>query len=242
MSAAIHSVRKYLVLFVILAFPCALYYFLKEKGENRYKPLAIYGQKKVAATFHTKRGQKIPDTIYHQIRDFKLLNQEGDTVRFPADSNQITVVNFFFTRCPSFCPSMNTEMGRVAKIYANNRLMRFLSVSVDPEHDTSEVLKKYSAPYTSLNSKWDFLTGDKEMIYSIAREDFLVDAFKDTTSENNYIHSPMLILIDPQKRIRGYYDSTAGSEQSNLLIDEIKLLITEELRTIKIDKKNRYEQ
>lgn len=239
MTKRTHPVRKFLFLFVILAFPCALYYFLKEKGENRYKPLAVYGEKKVAPTFHTKRGKQIPDTIYHQIRDFRLLNQDGDSTSFPADSNQITVVNFFFSRCPSFCSSMNKEMSRVAETYSNNRLMRFMSITVDPEYDDPEVLKAYSSSFRDLNPKWEFLTGDSELIYELARKDFLVDAFKDTLKENNYIHSPMLILVDPQKRIRGYYDSTAGAGQANLLIDEIKLLITEELRTIKIDNKGK---
>ncbi len=233
MSLPSFPVKKILVLFILLAVPGTLYYLLKEKGENRYRPLPVFGKKEVAATFHTKFGKKIPDTIYHTIRDFKLLNQAGDTVVFPADSNQITVVNFFFTRCPSFCSNMNREMARVATIYRGNRLMRFLSISVDPEYDKPEILSEYSKSLISQNEKWDFLTGDRDLIFSLAKEDFMVDAFRDTSKEVNFIHSPMLILIDPQKRIRGYYDSTGGPEQIQNLIDEIKVLITEDLRNVK---------
>ena len=233
MSLPSFPVKKILVLLILLAVPTALYYLLKEKGKNRYRPLPIFGQKKVASTFHTRFGKQIPDTIYHEIRDFKLVNQDGDTVSFPADSNQITVVNFFYSRCPSFCSNMNKEMARVAAFYNKNRLMRFISISVDPEYDTPAVLSGYSRPLIAQNEKWDFLTGDKELIYSIAKKDFMVDALRDTTQKVNFIHSPMLILVDPQKRIRGYYDSTGGNDQIQMLIDEIKVLITEELRNVK---------
>lgn len=226
-------VKKILILLILLVVPASVYYLLKAKGENRYRPLAIYGPKQPASTFHTKRGKQIRDTLYHKIRDFKLLNQNGDSTKFPADSSQITIVNFFFSRCPTFCSSMNREMARVAKINKGNRLLRFLSISVDSEFDRPEVLKSYSKEYVSENEKWDFLTGDRELIYSLAKEDFMVDAFQDTTKKVNFIHSPMIILIDSQKRIRGYYDSTGGNDKMNLLVDEIRVLIAEELRNVK---------
>ncbi len=233
MSLPSFPVKKILVLLILLAVPGTLYYLLKEKGQNRYRPLPIYGSKQVASTFHTKFGKQIPDTIYHVIRDFKLLNQDADIVSFPADSNQITVVNFFFSRCPSFCSAMNKEMARVAKINNGNRLLRFLSISVDPEYDQPDVLKAYSKQYLAENKKWDFLTGDKNFIYSLAKEDFLVDAIQDMTKKLNFIHSPMIIVLDSKKRIRGYYDSTGGNDQMNLLVDEIRVLIAEELRNVK---------
>lgn len=232
MSLPSFPIKKILILLILLVVPGSVYYLLKTKGENRYRPLSIYGPKQSASTFHTKRGKQIRDTIYHQIRDFSLLNHNADTIKFPSDSNQITIVNFFFSRCPTFCSKMNKEMARVAKIYNGNRLMRFISISVDP-YDSPAVLNKYSKSYIAENKKWDFLTGDEKFIHLLAKEDFLVDAFQDTTQEVNFIHSPMLILIDPQKRIRGYYDSTAGNEQMNLLVDEIKVLIAEELRSVK---------
>lgn len=232
MSSTSFKFKKFLVLLILLAVPGTLYYLLKEKGQNRYRPLPVFGEKKVANTFHTRFGKKIPDTIYHVIRDFKSVNQQADPVKFPADSNQITVFNFFYTRCPSSCTAMNREMEKVARQYANNRLMRFISISVDPEYDTPEVLSEYSKQFTSVNKKWDFINADKDLVFSIAKDDFLVDAITDTTRKLHIIHSPMLILVDPQKRIRGYYDSSRGNEQTALLIDEIKVLITEELRSV----------
>ena len=225
------SFKKILLLVILLAVPGLLYYLLQEKGKNRYHPLDIFGPKQVSSTFHTKRGKKIADTIYHTVNNFKLTNQANEIFNYPADSSTITVVNFFFSRCPSFCASMNSEMARVAKQYSNNKLLQFISITVNPEYDTPEVLKKYAEKYNIPLSKWQFLTGSQDSIYKLARQSFMVDAINDTT-KLNIIHSPMLILLDPQKRIRGYYDST-NKEQVDKLANEIKVLIAEELRKIK---------
>ncbi len=225
-------VKKILILITILALPGFLYYLLQEKGKNRYHPLAIYGSKQIAKSFHLVRGKNIPDTVYHVIKDFKLFNQNNRIVSFPADTAKITVVNFFFTRCPSFCKNMNSQMSRVVKEYEKNRLLKFLSITVDPDFDTPQLLSNYAKGYNAKSGKWDFLTGSSKEIYAIARQGFLVDALKDTLQTNNIIHSPMLILVDTKQRIRGYYDS-GSKEQVDKLIDEIKLQITEELRQVK---------
>ncbi|HYK75523.1 MAG TPA: SCO family protein, partial [Daejeonella sp.] len=213
----------------ILALPGLLYYLLQEKGKNRYRPLPIFGPKEVAATFHTKRGKNIPDTIYHQVQDFGLVNQDNQPVSFSADNHKITVVNFFFTRCTSFCKGMNQQMLRVGQRFQNNRLMQFYSITVDPEFDTPEVLKKYSVQFAAKPVNWQFLTGDKAEIYQLSKEGFLLDALQDTTQSNHFIHTAKLVLLDAQKRIRGYYDANS-KEQVDKLIDEIKVLITEQLR------------
>ncbi len=225
------SIKKLLILVTVLAVPGFLYYLLTEKGKNRYRPLGIFGEKKVASTFHLKRGVKIPDTIYHQISDFKLVNQNGDSVGLPADTAQITIVNFFFTKCTSVCPQMNAQLAKVVDAYKGNRLVKFYSISVDPESDSPEVLAKYAASYKADAKKWNFLTGNEELIFKLAKRDFLVDAMPDTISKGNIIHSPMFILVDPKKRIRGYYDST-NQEQVDKLVDEVKVQIAEELRQV----------
>lgn len=224
------SIRKILILVSILAVPGFLYYLLQEKGKNRYRPLSYFGPKKVASTFHSKRGVKIPDTIYHTISDFKLIDQRGDSIGLPADTAQITVVNFFFSRCQTVCPTVNRQLGRVVDEYKKNPLIKFYSISVDPENDTPDILEKYAKVQGAKGGKWYFLTGDKAGIYQLARKDFLVDVL-DTGLPNNINHSPMLILVDPKKRIRGYYDGT-NKEQVDKLIDEIKVQVAEELRKV----------
>lgn len=230
------SLKKIIILVTILAVPGFLYYLLQEKGKNRYRPLGIYGAKEVASTFHMRRGEKIPDTIYHQIRDFKLISESGDSLGFPLDSNKIAVVNFFFNGCTSFCKEMNAEMQRVVNKYKNNRLLQFYSITIDPENDSPEVLKSVAKSLNADPKKWNFLTGDKDFIYSLAKNDFLVDAFQDKADTDNIIHSPMFIIVDSEQRIRGFYDSRS-KEQVDNLIDEIKVQISEELR--KTDAENK---
>jgi protein SCO1/2 len=225
------SVSKILILVTILAVPGFLYYLLHEKGKNYYHPLSFFGPKQLAKTYHTYHGTRIPDTIYHSIENFKLINQNGDTVKFSARMGKISLVNFFFTRCPDFCKNMNKEMSRVAETYQKNNFLRFFSISIDPEYDTPSVLTNYAKSYHAKAGKWDFLTGNRDLIYGLARKDFLVDAVKDTSTVNNFIHSPMLILVDTHKHIRGYYDS-GSKDQVDRLIDEIKVLIAEELRQV----------
>ncbi|WP_423146873.1 SCO family protein [Rubrolithibacter danxiaensis] len=226
------SLKKLVILVTILAVPGFLYYLLQEKGKNRYRPLSFFGPKQVASTFHTVRGKQIPDTLYHKISNFQLLNQFGDSVKFKTDSSKITVVNFFYTRCPSFCDNMNKELARVVDNFKKNPFLQFFSISVDPSYDTAEILNKYSEKFGAKPPKWQFLTGGKEEIFKLAHKDFLVDAVVDTTQEHNIIHSPLFILVDTQKRIRGFYNST-DKEQVDKLIDEVKVLIAEELRKVK---------
>lgn len=224
------TIKKILILVTLLAVPGFLYWMLTEKGKNRYKSLPIFGPKQVASTFHTVRRKQIPDTIYHTIRDFKLSDQTQKEFKFPADSPQITVVNFFFSRCDGFCPAMNKQMKRVAERFGTNTLLQFASISLDPEFDKPEVLAAYAKSLNVNSEKWFFLSGDQTTILNLSKQDFLLDAMPDPQHPGQFIHTSLLILIDPQKRIRGYYDALS-KEQADKLIDEIKVLIAEELRS-----------
>lgn len=224
------SLKKAALLAAILAVPVIAYYLLQEKGKNRYRPLSIFGPKQVAETFHKKRGKQIPDTIYHTVRDFQLTNQMGELISFPPTDTKLTVVAFFYTRCERRCSQINKHMAEIQRIYHKNKLIQLFSITVDPGFDTPEVLRKYAQSYQVRSNKWQFLTGQQAAIYKLVREDFLLDVLRDTTThEANIHHSSLLILLDPQKRIRGYYDATE-KEQVDRLVDEIRVLIAEELR------------
>jgi protein SCO1/2 len=222
-------VKKLIILVLILAVPGFLYYLLTEKGKNRYKPLAIYGPKQVAKTGHTKRGKYIPDTIYHKLSDFKLTNQLWQPVSLDKFAYKIFVVNFFYTGCPSVCNEANKNMHRLAAAYNKNRMVRFVTITVDPQHDNPEVLNNYARNFKISPEKWMFLTGDTTSIYNLARNGFLVNAVQ---TGNDFIYSDKLILIDAEKRIRGYYNATSTTDITRLN-DEIKVQIAEELRKIK---------
>jgi len=224
------TLKKILILVTILAFPGLLYWMLTVKGKNRYKSLSFFGPKQVASTFHTKRGVKIPDTLYHTVRDFTILNQDSAAFNFPAKTHRIFVVNFFYTRCTVFCATMNEQVNYLAKKYQRNSLLQFVSISVDAAHDSPTTLRSYLQTTGFQSTNWTLLTGPQKEIAELAKQSFLVDVLPDPSQATNIIHSSMLILLDPQKRIRGYYDSLS-KEQMEKLDDELKVLINEELRT-----------
>ena len=229
MKAAIG--KKIIILVLILAVPGFLYYLLTAKGKNRYKPLAIYGPKVVQKTGHKVHGKFIPDTLYHQLPAFTLTDQGGKPVSEATFKGKIFVAGFFYTHCPAVCTTINRNISYMVDTYRKNKMVYFASITVDPEHDSTSVLKKYADSMKPESNRWLFLTGDTTSIYNLARKGFLVDALK--AGDNDYIYSDKLILIDQEKRIRGYY-SGANTNDINRLTDEIKVLIAEELR--KVDK------
>ncbi len=191
----------------------------KEKANEHKLLLPVIGEKKHSGTDNT-------DTIYHTIGDFKLLNQNKDTVSQKTIENKIYVADFFFATCQSICPQMSTQMIRVQDAFRTDSNFLILSHTVNPAHDTSEVLFAYAGKYQALNNKWHFLTGNKKTIYALAMNDYLVNALQDDGSEEGFLHSELFLLIDKQKRIRGMYDGT-DSIAVNKLIEDIKLLKTE---------------
>ena len=229
MKAAIG--KKIIVLVLILAVPGFLYYLLTVKGKNRYKPLAVYGPKQVAKTSHRVHGKDIPDTIYHTVPPFKLTDQDGNTFTDTNLKGKIFVASFFYTHCPTVCSTINNNLNYLVGTYWKNKMVYFTSITVDPDRDTQDVLKKYLAGFKPDSKRWLMLTGDTTSIYGLARKGFLVDALK--AGNDDFIYSDKLVLIDQDKHIRGYY-SGANTNDVNRLNDEIKVLIAEELR--KVDK------
>lgn len=225
---------KILILVTILAVPGFLYYLLQAKGKNRYKPLPVFGPKIVASTFKTKRGVKIPDTIYHQIKNVKLVNVLGDTLKFDDIKKQLIVVNFFYSRNQSPLKEMNLRLQGLNEEYKDNSIIRFISISVDPDFDNTQVLAKYALNIGAKPNKWDVLVADSSVVYPLAKQQFFVNALRSNRNKEDFIFSNQFILLDADHRIRGYYTGTSSDEVKKMS-DEMKVLITEELRKIKAE-------
>jgi protein SCO1 len=175
--------------------------------------LPVYGEKTVI------NG----DTLYHTIRDFKLTNQYGESVSKETVKNKIYVANFFFATCQSICPEMSTNLTDVQKAFEKDDSLLILSHSVNPMHDTVAVLFNYAGTYNALKNKWHLLTGDKKLIYDLAKTSYLVNALEDDGSPEGFLHSELFLLIDGKGRMRGMYDGTNKAEVTKLISD-IKLL------------------
>ena len=197
------------VLFVILLFSC-------NQTPEKKLLLPVMGEKHLGNT----------DTIYHTIGKFALTNQFGETISEQTVKNKIYIADFFFATCQSICPQMSANLVDVQKAFEKDDSVLILSHTVNPLHDTVDVLNKYSLSYKAIKGKWHFLTGNKKVIYDLAKNDYLVNALEDDGTPEGFLHSELFLLIDTQGRIRGMYDGT-DKVQVAKLISDVKLLKTE---------------
>ena len=159
----------------------------------------------------------------HRIADFELINQDGKIVTQKDFEGVIYVADFFFTTCRSICPKMSTQMQRVFEEFKDNEQIMMLSHTVYPEVDSVPVLAEYAKKYNADSKKWMLVTGDKKHIYELARKSYFAVTTEGSGDEDDFIHTENFILIDKEKRIRGFYDGTSPKDVDRL-IEEIKIL------------------
>lgn len=155
----------------------------------------------------------------HKIADFSFVNQNGKTITQKDYEGKIYVADFFFTTCQSICPVMTTNMVEVQKAFLNNPKVKILSFSVTPEIDSVPVLKKYAVEKGVVDSKWNLVTGDKKDIYSMARKSYLAVKLGKPEELYDMVHTENFVLIDAEKRVRGFYDGTKKEEIERLIED-----------------------
>ncbi len=149
---------------------------------------------------------------YHTIADFSLTNQNGRTVTQDDYKDKIYIADFFFTTCPSICPIMTKNMAEIQEQILNQNDVLLLSHSVTPEIDTVAQLKKYALEKGVNDTKWNLVTGDKKQIYELARKSYLAVKTDGDGGPYDMIHTENFILVDKERRIRGFYDGTKAEE------------------------------
>ena len=180
-----------------------------------YQPNMVSFQLVDSTVQHVKR--------FHKIKDFSLVNQNGEKVTNENYRDKIYIADFFFTTCQGICPIMKENMIILQDKYKDDNQVYLLSHTVTPEIDTKEVLKKYSLEKGVIDSKWNLVTGDKKQIYNLARKSYLVAEDIEESELFEMIHTENFVLVDPERRIRGFYDGT-DQESMNALIYDIKVL------------------
>ncbi|MCB9170383.1 MAG: SCO family protein [Flavobacteriales bacterium] len=169
------------------------------------------------------------DTTYFTVPPFAFTDENGHTVTDKTVAGRILVVDFFFTRCTTICPRMGAEMQQLQlklddPAYAD---VLFLSHTVDPEHDTAEVLNEYAQRLKADTTRWMFLTGTKHDLYLQGADGYFLASREDVMAPDGFLHSEMFVLVDKQRHIRGYYDGTKTADVDRLAGD-IKMLLKEE--------------
>jgi protein SCO1/2 len=161
----------------------------------------VYAVPKIVNTFKTPNLVTIGE-----VPEFEFTNQNGDLISNSFYQNKVYVVEFFFTTCPTICPIMNENMVKIQNEYYGNLNFGIVSFSINPEHDTPEVLKEYANSLGATLKNWNFLTGSKDKIYELANTGFTLYAGENSDAEGGFEHSGMFALVDKQGTIRSRID------------------------------------
>lgn len=211
------SLPTLLVMIVFSIIGVGVFYFLL----SPQKKLPIYSPSDVNPRLVDASMQHIQKN--HTIANFSLIDQNGKIITQKEYQNKIYVADFFFTRCGTICPIMSTNMRRLQDAFKNDSSVMLLSHSVTPEMDSVPVLKEYALHKGAIDNKWHLVTGSKKHIYELARKSYFAVLDEGDGGDQDFIHTEQFILIDKQKRIRGYYDGT-NSEDVNRIIEDIAIL------------------
>lgn len=179
----------------------------------------------------TKQNGRISiDTAWHKVKNMAFVNQLGETVTLDSLKGKIVVIDFFFTRCPSICPGLALRMKKLQESFVNSNdsIVQFISISVDPEHDSVPQLRKFANRYTSNHDNWWFVTGNKKEIYDFAFNE-LKASIADTEIDSAFIHTENFFLLDKHRVVRGWYNGFDSVKQAKLVRD-IPLLMLEKER------------
>jgi protein SCO1 len=181
----------------------------------------------------TEDGRSSPDTQWHKIRPFRLRNQFGKEVSLEDWSGKIVIVDFFFTSCPSICPTLTRNMKRLQDAFSKtDTIVRFLSFSIDPERDSSARLKAYGDKYRINHDTWWMLTGPKSEIYDLGLHEFKANIAQEGGVDTSFMHTDRFFLLDKDRVIRGWYNGL-DSTHMDLLARDVVLLNMERDKKVK---------
>ena len=217
----INFFSRFKFFFAVLGVLSVIIVFLFYNALKPEERLPIYQPNMVSATLVDSSMQYVRK--YHSIADFKLVNQNGDTITQNTYAGKIYVADFFFTTCPSICPVMTANLAEVQDEFKDDNEVLLLSHSVTPEIDSVAQLKKYAIEKGVIDQKWNLVTGDKKQIYELARKSYLAVMDDGDGGAYDMIHTENFMLIDKERRIRGYYDGT-NKEEVEKLIRDIEIL------------------
>jgi len=162
----------------------------------------------------------------HRIADFSLTDQTSTTVTNADVAGKVYVADFFFVTCPSICPKMSKNMSDLALQFKGESRVMFLSHSVFPDQDSVPVLAAYGAKYNADPAQWKLLTGPKPHIYELARRSYFAVTTEGDGGPEDFIHTENFVLVDPDRRLRGFYDGT-NPDETRQLGEDIKKLLRE---------------
>ena len=182
-----------------------------------------------------------------KVPNFKFINQNGKSISNNDYLGKVYIVEFFFTTCTTICPIMNTNLVHIQNSFTAFPNFGIASFTINPEFDTSEVLKLYAKENGINNLNWNLLTGDRSDIYKLANEGFNLYTAASSDFVDGFEHSGYFAIIDKDGYIRSrvdqfgnpkiYYkgsvdfdeklDSNGEAEEITILKEDILKLLSE---------------
>ena len=209
--------KKTVYLTLALAVPVFLILFFISFASSRHT-LPVY-----FAYDSTKTDKGYVITEAAVIPDFQLTDQSGLIFNSTSQEGKIKVYDFIFTRCQDICPKMTSQLVRVQEAFKGDSDVVLMSLTVDPRHDSTDVLMSYANRFNAIKGKWYFLTGPKDSIYTLGQRHFYLTAKQNEKDLTDFLHSEKVVLVDKNGWIRGYYTGT-DEKEIDRLITEVKVL------------------
>lgn len=203
---------------IVVIIGITIAYFMISKP----KPLKIYNPADINPKLVDESLQETSKN--HKVGNFSLTDQDGETVTPTDFEGKIYVTDFFFVTCPTICPKMTDQMLRVYEEFNENSDILLLSHTVMPEEDSVPVLKEYANKHNISSDKWKLVTGDKKQIYDLARKTYFAAITEGDGGVDDFIHTENFVLVDKDKRLRGFYDGTSKQDVDRLIKDIYTLL------------------
>jgi protein SCO1/2 len=158
-----------------------------------------------------------------ELTDIDLVAEDGTPFRAADMRGTVWVVSFFFTTCPTICPTLTERMASIqSRLGDLRRDVALLSITVDPEHDRPEVLRAYGARFGADHEIWRFATGRTDRVSRAVVEGFRVamgERAERPDGRFDIVHSGHFVLVDRAGRVRGYYPSSDPAAVERLMED-----------------------
>ncbi|HXB08294.1 MAG TPA: SCO family protein [Puia sp.] len=220
--------KGWLAVFLAVMVPLGFYLVAKQYG------VAMPGHYIMdSVVTRMKDGKVVNDTIWHRVANIRLQDQLGDTVSLDSLNGKVILIDFFFTHCASICPILTRNMRHLQdalklKDYSkrvDTTFVKFISLTVDPGHDSPTVIKRYADRYGVNSDVWWMLTGPKKTIYDFALNELKLGLQDSVSVDSNFVHTDYIALLDKDRVIRGYYHGTDTAAIARLRDDIVFIML-----------------
>ena len=216
------KMRKLIAILLVVILPVGSYLVVNSLSKDAVMMPRRYFYDTVISV--NRDGKTFQDTQWHKVKSFKLTNQFNQQVGLDDLPGKIIIADFFFTSCPSICPTLTRNMKRLQDAFVKtDTIVRFVSFTVDPERDSAQRLKAYGDRYRINHDTWWMLTGPKKEIYDIALHEFKANIAQEEGVDTGFIHTDKLFLLDKDRVVRGWYNGLDSVNLDKLIRDVVFL-------------------